>query len=210
MFRRRLLVAVLLGLFAASSNAAGVRVAENLIFMIDPVSGWTVHLDNPPEVLVRETARHLAHEPAAARATAEQIEVIARKRLAANEAIVYHASSGAHLAIDFSPLEEGMPAPGGKTVEKSAQYAAQSLANEDDVTHLKWTVAAAEIDGARETSLLAAKFLKHGRPMVFRGYVGTVERHWFYLYFTAPEDDPQVLEEMASMLAHASIRIVKN
>ena len=209
MFRCSLLVTLLFCLFTASSSAAGLIVAENLIFSIDPVSGWTVYLDNPPEALVREVARHLAHEPAAARATPEQIELAARKRLAANEAIVYHASSGAHLDIDFSPLDEGSAAPKPKTVKASAEYAAQSLANENDVTNAEWHVRAAEIAGAGETYLLAAKFLKHDQPMVFRGYVGTVAGHWFFLYFTAPEDEPQALKEMESMLANTSIRIVE-
>jgi hypothetical protein len=209
MFRCQLLVTLLLCLFAASSGAAELAVAENLIFTIDPVSGWTVHLADPPEALVKEAAIHLAHDPAAAKATPGQIEAVARKRLAANEAILYHASSGAHLDIDFSPLDEGAPAPGSKTLKTSAEYAAQSLANEDDVTNAEWHIKAAEIAGAGETWLLAAKFLKHDQPMVFRGYVGTVEGYWFFLYFTAPEDDPQVLREMELMLANASILTVR-
>lgn len=209
MFRCQLLVTLLLCLFVSSSKAAELAVAENLVFTIAPVSGWTVHLADPPEALVKEAAIHLAHDPAAAKATPKQVEAVARKRLAVNEAIIYHAPSGAHLDIDFSPLEVGGSAPDSKTLKTSAEYAAQSLANEDDVANAEWDVRAADIAGAGETWLLAANFLKHGQPMVFRGYVGTVEGHWFFLYFTAPEDDPQVLREMESMLANASIRIVK-
>ena len=77
------------------------------------------------------------------------------------------------------------------------------------MTNAEWHVRAAEIAGAGETYLLAAKFLKHDQPMVFRGYVGTVAGHWFFLYFTTPEDEPQALKEMESMLANTSIRIVE-
>ena len=209
MFRSLLIAGLMLPLLTAFSGAAGLAVTKDLVFTIDPVDGWTVHLADPPEALVEETARHLAHEPAAAKATPEQIKIVARKRLASNEVIVYHASSGAHLDIDFSPLDEGTSAPNSRTLKKSAEYAAHSLAEEDDVTDAVWDVRVVEIDGARDTHLLSVKFMKHGAPMVFRGYVGTVERHWFFLYFTAPGDKPQVLQEMESMLSNASIRIVE-
>ncbi len=209
MFRRLLIAVLMLSLFAASPDAAGLTVSKNLVFNLDPVGGWTVHSTDPPEALVKETARHVAHEPAAAKATPEQIEIVARKRLASNEATVYHASSGAHLDIDFSPLDEGASAPNSRMLKNSAEYAARSLANENDVTDAIWDVRAVKFDGARDTYLLSVKFLRHGDPMVFRGYIGTVERHWFFLYFTAPGDDPQVLQEMESMLANASIRIVE-
>jgi hypothetical protein len=209
MFRSLLLAVLMSALFAASTNAVGLTVAKNLVFTLDPVDGWTVHSADPPEALVKETARHLAHEPAAANATPEQIEIVARKRLAANEAIVYHASSGAHLDIDFSPLDEGASAPNSGTLNSSAEYAARSLVKESDVTDAVWDVRAVKFDGAEDTSLLSVKFLKHGAPMVFRGYIGTVARYWFFLYFTAPGDNQQVLQEMESMLAKASIRIVE-
>ena len=207
--RNLLLACLLLCLSTFPSAAADWTVAERLVFTIDPVSGWTVHQTGPPEALVKDTARHVAHEPAAAKATPEQIELVARNRLAANEVIVFHASSGAHLDVDFSPFDEGASVPGPGALKSSAEHAARSLAKEKDVTDATWDVRATEIAGARNTYLLLAKFLKHGRPMVFRGYIGTVERHWFFLYFTAPGDDSQLLREMESMLATASIRIVE-
>lgn len=210
MVRNLSFICLMLCLSVKPSSAADLIVAEHLVFAIEPVSGWTVHQADPPEELVRESARHVAHEPAAANASAEQIEMVARMRLTANEAIVYHASSGAHLDIDFSPFDEGASIPRNSTLQSSAEYAARSLAKEKDVTDAVWDVRATEIAGARKTCLLSIKFFKHGRPMVFRGYIGTVERHWFFLYFTAPGEDLQVLREMDSMLASASIRIVKN
>jgi len=189
--------------------AANLTVAENLVFSVDPVSGWTVHAAGPPEALVKEAARHLAHEPAAAKATVEQIEIVARKRLTANEAFLFHASSGAHLDIDFSPFDEGDSIPVSGALKSSAEHAARSLAQEKDVTDAVWNVRPAEVDGARNAYLLSVKFIKHGHPMIFRGYVGTVERHWFFLYFTAPGGHSQILSEMESMLGNASISIVE-
>ena len=204
-----LFAGLFLCLSPSPSTAASLTVAEQLILNIDPLSGWTVHLADPPEELVRELARHVAHEPAAARATPEQVQMVARARLMANQAIVYHASSGAHLDVDFSPFDEGAGPPGPGALKNSAEHAARSLANEKDVTDAAWDVRPADIDGAGEVYLLSAKYRQHGRSMIFRGYVGTVERHWFFLYFTAPGDNPQVLAEMESMLAGASIRIVE-
>jgi len=207
--RNLLLACLFLCLSASPSGATDLSVAEHLVFTIDPISGWTVHPAVPPEALVKETARHVAHEPAAANATPEQIQAVARKRLTANEAFIFHASSGAHLDIDFSPFDKGASAPQPGALKSSAEHAARSLANEKDVSDAVWDIRTAEIAGARRTYLLSANFLKHGRPMVFRGYIGTVESYWFFLYFTAPGDDPLVLREMESMLANASIRIVE-
>src|SRR5210317_1433539 len=136
--RNLLLACLLLCLSAFPSAAADLTVAEHLVFTIDPVSGWTVHPAGPPEALVKETARHVAHEPAAAKATPEEIEMVARNRLKANEAIVYHASSGAHLNIDFSQFDAGASAPGTAALKKSAKHAGLSLANEKDVTDATW------------------------------------------------------------------------
>ncbi len=185
--------------------AADIEVTENLVFTIDVSEGWSLHLDDPPEALVKETASHIAHEPAAANATQEQIDRVARKRLMANEAIIYHAETGAHLDIDFSPLEEGEKAPSSRTLKDSAKYAAESLSAEEDVEEVVSKVSNAKIDGVRETYLLSAHYLQHDHPMTFRGYIGFVADSWFFLYFTAPGKDPAVLDEMVAMINQASV-----
>lgn len=205
MIKYLLALILVVDLLALPSHAAEIVVAENLIFTIKPSESWALFLE-PPESLVKEAASHVAHEPAAANATAEQIENVARKRMAANEAFVYHAASGAHLDIDFSPLDQGNSAPSARTLRNSAKYAAQSLEGEDDVTDLVWDVTSAKINGVDDTFLLSAKYLQHDHPMTFRGYIGYVEKYWFFLYFTAPERYPEALREMQEMLDHASIR----
>ena len=195
-------------LTALPVHAAEIAVAENLVFDIDLSAGWTLHAE-PPATLVTEAASHIAHEPAAANATAEQIEKVARKRMAANEAFLYHAASGAHLDIDFSPLEQGASAPSTRTLRNSAEYAAQSLEGEDDVTGLVWEVTPIKIAGAAETFLLSATYLQHEQPMTFLGYIGYAEGYWFFLYFTTPGKSPATLQEMQTMLDRASIRSVE-
>jgi len=204
MFRSLFAFILAVNLLALPTHAAEIAVAENLVFEIDLSEGWTLHAE-PPGSLVKEAASHIAHEPAAANATAEQIEKVARKRMTANEAFVYHVESGAHLDIDFSPLEQGASAPSTRTLRNSAEYAAQSLEGEDDVTELAWEVDPVKIDGAAETFLLSAGYLQHDQPMTFLGYIGYAEGYWFFLYFTTPGKSPATLPEMQTMLDRASI-----
>jgi hypothetical protein len=208
--RRYCLSLCLVFWFASSAAiAADVQVTETLVFSVDLKTGWSLHLDDPPAPLVKEIASHIAHEPAAANATEEQIERVARKRLLANEAILYHAESGAHLDIDFSPLSEGEKEPTSRTLKNSAKYAAESLSSEEDIEDVDWEVSSVTINGARETYLLSANYLQHDHPMTFLGYIGFVADSWFFLYFTAPGKDPVTLTEVKEMLAKASVRQVE-
>jgi hypothetical protein len=191
---------------ASQVYAADIQVTDSLVFSIEVSDGWSLHIDDPPEALVKESASHIAHEPAAANATQEQILKVARKRLMANEAIIYHAESGAHFDIDFSPLEAGEKEPSSRTLKNSAKYAAESLAGEEDIEDVVSEVTEAKIAGARETYLLTAKYLQHGHPMTFLGYIGFVADSWFFLYFTTPGDDPASLDDMSEMIGNASVR----
>lgn len=200
-----LVVSLVVSLLAFPAHAVEVSVTETLQVDIPLSEGWTLHLE-PPDALVKEMAVHVAHEPAAANATTEQIETVARKRMATNEAFVYHAASGAHLDIDFSPRDQGRSAPSASTLRSSAEFAAQSLEGEGDIAGLVYDVTATTINGVDDTFLLSASYLQHDHPMTFRGYIGYVENYWFFLYFTAPGRDSEALQEMQSMLAHLSIR----
>jgi len=192
-------------LCAGPASAVEITVAEKLVLEIELSPGWTLQLE-PPEALVDELALHVAHDPAAAGATEEQIRAVARKRLAANEAILFHAVSGAHLDIDFSPLAPGEPEPDARSVRRSAEAAVLSLEHEDDVSELVWDIAPAKLAGVPATFLLSASYLLHERPMIFLGYVGYVEKYWFFLYFTASGDAPEVRREIQAMLSRATIR----
>ncbi len=186
-------------LLALSCHGAEIAVAERWVLDINPGAGWTLSRV-APETLVEETTRQIAHEPAAANATAEQVESVARRRLAANEAFVYHAASGAYLTIDFSPLEAGEAAPDSSTLRDSARVAAKSLAGEEEVSDVAWDVTPFRIAGTREAFKLAADYRQHGHPMKFLGIIGYVEGYWFFLYYTDPVRDPAAFGEMQGML----------
>jgi hypothetical protein len=192
-------------LCAGPASAVEIAVAGKLVLDIELSPGWTLHIE-PPEALVDELAIHVAHDTAAAGATEEQIKAVSRMRLAANEAFLFHEVSGAHLDIDFSSLAPGEPEPDARSLYRSAEAAVQSLEHEDDVSELFWDIVPAKMTGVSETFLLSAGYLQHERPMIFLGYVGYVEKYWFFLYFTASGDAPEVRQEIQSMLARATIR----
>lgn len=192
-------------LLASPGFSAEIAVTDKLVVDIDLVDGWDLYLE-PPDALVKEMATHIAHEPAAANATPGQIETVARKRLADNEATVYHAASGAYLLIDFSPLEPGRSAPKARTLRNSAEYAAQSLEGEDDVTAVVWTVDSVKVRGAPEAFQLVADYKKHELPVKFVGIIGYLEGYWFFLYYTDPSHDPAVFGQMQGMLETLVVR----
>jgi hypothetical protein len=205
MIRFVFLFALAMGFLPLPVTAAELVISEGLFVEIPLREGWTLHLE-PPEALVIEMAAHVAHEPAAANASAAQIEKVTRNRMAANEAFVYHAASGAHLEIDFSPLEQGASAPSTKTLRTSAEYAAQSLEGEEGVSNVAWDVIPVKIQGAREAFQLVADYQQHDLPVKFVGTIGYVEGYWLFLYFTDPSQKPEVFEQMQEMLGKLVVR----
>lgn len=205
MIRFVFLLSLAMCLLVSTSFAGEVAVTDHLIVDVPLSEGWTLHLESP-DALVKEMAIHVAHEPAAANASAEQIEKVTRKRLAANEAIVYHAVSGAHLDIDFSALDPGKSAPSSKTLRNSAKYAAQSLEGEEDVSDVVWDVTSVNVQGAQEAFQLTADYRQHDKPVKFVGIIGYVDGYWFFLYYTDPSQDPDVFNQMQDMLGKLVIR----
>lgn len=192
-------------LLALPGHAVEIAVPGGLLLEIALADGWSVH-SVPPDPLVRELARHVAHDPAAAGATAAEIETVARNRLSANQAIVYHAASGAHLDIDFSPLEPGAAPPDLQALRDSAQYAAWSLEKEPDVTALSWAATPFKVHGAGTAMQLAADYRQHDLPRKFLGIVGYAAGAWFFLYYTDPCLDPAIYAEMQAMLSQLVVR----
>jgi hypothetical protein len=205
MIRYTFILSLVVSLLALPSYAAEIAVTQSLVVEINLSEGWSLHLE-PPDALVKEMALHVAHEPAAANATAEQIEKVTRKRMAANEATVYHAASGAHLDIDFSALDQGQSAPSSQTLRNSAKYAAQSLESEEDIADVVWEVTEIDINGAREAFQLAADYKQHEHPVKFLGIIGYVEGYWFFLYYTDPGKDSGTFGEMQTMLEQLVVR----
>lgn len=190
-----------------SSFADTYRLTDDIILHLQVTDGWTLHIKDAPERLVMEIASHIAHEPAADSLTQEQIMLVAKKRLEANEGILYHPSSGAHLDLDFSLVAEGEHQPKDHALKTSAEYAGQSLANEKDISEAVWDINQSYIKGLDKVYRLSASYRRHDEVFVFWGYIGAVKNHWVYLYFTAPAIQVDAISEMAKMLDEMSFEI---
>jgi len=165
----RLVLAVLLLILSPTlSSAADIVVGDGLILTLEPADGWVVH-SSAPEALVGEIAEHIAHESEAQgyHPTPDEVHQAALKRLAANEAIVYHAASNSHIDIDFSPISLKEKAPQLKTLKGSAGYAVQSLEGEEGVSGLQHTIRVVDVAGAGEAARLEAKYLHHDQTVTF-------------------------------------------
>lgn len=189
--------------FAATIDAGG-RVTMELTVP----DGWTLYQE-APSALLKEAARHIAHEAAAqgANPTQEQLLEAVRKRMAANEAILYHEQSGAHLDIAFSPLEGDEKPPGTRTLRNSAKYAAQSLAGEEEVSDVDWEVNRTKVRGAKDAYLLSADYKHHGHPVRFLGVIGFVADQWFFFYYTDPLKVAGAYGEMQEVMDSFLIRV---
>ena len=205
----RYLAALFLAFFylGAPAFAEEMAVAEGLVLNYTLEPGWEL-VTTAPEALVAEIAEHIGHEAEAQgqHPSAEQITRAAQKRLAANEAIIYHPASNSHLDIDFSPLEEHEQAPSSKTLRRSAEFALQSLEGEEGVHKVKSSVTETKVFGAREAYRLDATYMHHDEPVTFIGIIGFVEPSWFFFYFTAPGQDPAALQGIESILANLKIK----
>ena len=164
-------------------------------------SGWAIYHE-APEALIAETAEHVEHEAEAQgkNPSQEQILQVAKKRLAANEAIIYHASSGSHVDIDFSPLEENEQPPSSKTLKHSAEIAAQSLEGEEGISGVKYHISPFTISGSKDAFRIDADYHHHEEPVRFSGIVGYADRHWYFFYFTAPGKDPDALKTFEELI----------
>jgi hypothetical protein len=190
-----------------SSIAGTYHLTEDIILHLAIQDGWTLHIESPPELLVRDIASHIAHEPAADSLTEEQIMQVAKKRLKANEGILYHEKSGAHLDLDFSKIPEGETQPRDHSLKTSAEYAGQSLSNEKDISETVWEVSPSYIRGLDRVYRLSARYNRHDQAFVFWGYIGAIKNHWVYLYFTAPVNQLDAISEMKVMFDEMSFEI---
>lgn len=202
-----LTVIILLLTVPGLAAAESISVGDKLLLDLTLPEGWTIHT-KAPTALLDEIAEHVEHEAEAAGAqpTRERIYEIAEKRLGANEAIVYHAASGAHLDIDFSPLEADEKAPSDKALKLSAEYASQSLEGDEGVSAVRSQVEPAEVTGARAAFRLTADYKHHEHEMKFLGLIGFAADHWFYLYYTDPQKVEQTYAEMQAIMTSARIR----
>lgn len=194
-------------LIAMPLSASEVVVGDGLVLSLQAPDGWAVFTE-APEALIRQVAEHVAHEAEAQgyHPTPDQAHDAAVKRLAANEAIVYHAASNSHIDIDFSPVGPKEKAPLLKTLLGSAEYALQSLESEEGVSGLQHTIRAVSVAGAGEAARLEANYKHHDETVRFIGVIGYVDRAWFFLYATVFGGDQATLRGAEAILGSVEIR----
>lgn len=206
MKRYRILAGICLGFLAGPVLAADIPLTGGLVVELALAEGWTVVRDAPP-ALVAELAEHLEHEALAQGQlpTGEQLLEAARRRLAANEAMVVHGS-GAHLDCDASPLDAGALPPTAAVLRQSAEYAGESLRGEEGVSDYRQSIGPVSLAGVAQAVRLKAEYRHHGAPRKFLGLITYADGYWLFLYYTDPLADPLAYPAMEAMLTGARIR----
>lgn len=205
--RTFLTIMILIGLACGPAFAAEqITVSPKSVVELTLPTGWTLPQE-PPAEIIEEMAEHLGHDAEAKghHPSKEELTSMARKRLAANEAIVFHQATGAHLTIDFSPLHDDESPPGATTVKTSAEYALQSLETEEGVSKFTGSQHDIRIAGAKHASRIDASYMHHEEVVDFTGVVGYAAENWFFLYFTNPGRDKKVHQEFETMLGGLKI-----
>ena len=208
---RHIAAIIAFAMMTGPAFADTINVGKGLVMEIPVQEGWTIYQE-PPSALVEETAEHISHEAKAqgANPEKEKLLMLARKRLAANEAILYHELSGAHLDIDFSPLDTGEKPPQERNLRDSAKYAVQSLEGEEGVTDVVWDVERMKIEGAEDAFVLSASYKHHEQPVRFLGVIGFAAPQWFFFYYTDYGKAADTFEGMQQMLDAVVIRSAGN
>ncbi len=177
-----------------------------LNFYLDP-ERWRV-AEQPPEYLVDDVAEHLEHEleDQGKHPSEKELVQLARERLRNNEAFVFNPETGAHLDVDSSKLREGESVPSAYAIQRSAEYAGESLGSEEGVSDVSYKTENIEIQGAHAATFLDASFRHHDEPRRFLGVIAFADSHWLFLYYTDPLRDEGDYEAMETALRTFSIR----
>lgn len=202
--RTALLIAALVLFSTGSVWAEKVALADDMILDINlPGARWQMSTD-PPDSLVEHMVEHMQHELKAQgrEVSAEQVEEVARKRLAANELYIY-SETGAHLDIDISAIGKGDAPPSKRTVKKSAKYAGGSMESEEGLSDVDYRVRRSAIEGAEVAYRLDADYRQHGQERLFIGLIGFEKPYWLYFYYSDPlkaKVDRQEMEQILESL----------
>ena len=205
--RRILLLALLPLLLPLSAPAAEYELRPGLrIILPDLADPWLVARE-PVPAMVEHLAEHLRDDAVrkGQAVTREQAKAAARKRLQANELMIYNQTSEAHLLISFSPIDPGDADPSARALAKSAQYAAEGVIDEG-WTKVKIRHADARIQGAQRARHFEIDYLEEGERGRFMGIVGYARPYWFWLYATDHLNDPGDREVLLRVLREIEVR----
>ena len=166
-----------------------------------PSPNWQFSIEAPAFV-AEKMVDHLRQEviAAAPHVNDEQLLLLARKRLAVNEAYVFNEYSGACLMIDFSSRRQGKTAPTRAELKASARGALLALANEGGVTDLKSRIATSVLAGSSRVCRVEATYFLNKQVRLFVGIIGFKAPYRFYLYYNDLLRDPRDRVEMEQIL----------
>ncbi|OEU62577.1 MAG: hypothetical protein BA870_03885 [Desulfuromonadales bacterium C00003094] len=155
-----------------------------------------------PTFVAKKMSDHLRQEVVAAvpNINDEQLLLLARKRLAVNEAYVFNEHSGACLMIDFSSRRQGKTDPTLAELKGSAYGALLALANEEGVADLESRISTSAIAGSSRACRVEASYLLDGQARSFIGIIGFKTPYRFYLYYNEAGRDPRDRIEMEQVL----------
>jgi len=191
------------------ASAASYPVGEGIrLWFEDPPPPWTVS-EYPTDFLIAERAGHL-HEPqlaAARKAGINDPREAARQMLSINELFLSNPATGAHIEVDFSPLKPGDEPPTMEVLKSSAEFAGQGLANEEGIGEVHSRVRPFPVSGAQDSFRLDADYVMHGAALHFAGVIGYAAGHWFFLYYTGPQENVADLRILEAWLTSCRIEI---
>ena len=177
--------------FISNAHADKIAITETISLSFSIPDSWQLATE-PPLKLLEELAEHIRHDAESKKhsPTQEQLLAIAKKRLAANEVLLYNPATLAFMTLDFSHLRQGERAPTQKSIKLSAKYAGESLSQEEGVEQLTGKTQDITIDGAWYAYRYDADYLHHDEKMAFTGVIGFAPPHWFFFYYTDYSQDP--------------------
>jgi hypothetical protein len=192
--------------FVASAETFQISEQVSLNFAVP--DGWK-WVKTPPQELLEEMAEHIGHEAEEKGYSPSQGQLLdaARKRLKANEVLLYNHQSKAHMSLDLSRLRQGEKAPSKKSIKLSAKGAGESLEQEEGVTKHQGKSKEFKVDGAWYAYRYDADYMHHDEKMRFSGVIGFSSPYWFYFYYTDHLNDPD--DRTKADQIFQSIRIVK-
>jgi hypothetical protein len=169
--------------------------------MAIPSPGWQFSTE-APAFIAKKMVDHLRQEVVAVapHVNDKQLLLLAKKRLAVNEAYVFNENSGACLMIDFSSRRQGRTAPTRAELKASAHGALLALANEEGVTDLKSRISTSAIAGSSRGCRVEATYFLNGQPQLFIGIIGFKDPYRFYLYYNDLLRNPRDRVEIEQFL----------
>jgi hypothetical protein len=207
----RRVLTVFLALFLLVPLVATAEVYEvrsGLKVVLPEISEpWVVTKEATP-ALVEHLAEHLMEDAAkkGRSITKEQAMTGARQRLANNELMIFNEKTEAHVLLSFSPLRRGEADPSARSVQLSAQYAAEGVTDEgwSDITvHQEATT----VKGAQQAQYFRIDYTEDGDRHLFMGIVGFARPYWFWVYANDHLKDPGDRAVLENILNQIEIRV---